>query len=448
MSFPQTIQYLESLVDYERYSFWPYQESLRPERMVDFLSVINNPQNNFKSIHVAGTKGKGSTCAFIAYILRQAGFKTGLYTSPHLEDFRERIRILLPISDKRQACLSGRQAISDFEGMISRSDLSRQVEKLKPVIEKFNHHSRHGALTFFEVYTAIAFNYFKEQKVDFAVLETGLGGRLDATNTADALVSVITPISLEHTDKLGRTLKLIAQEKAGIIKSHSANRIAPACRQAGQIVISAPQENQAQKVIREKCRKTGAKLYEASVGNHLNVNPNLLGRHQLINAAVAVAAIESLRRKGIKISKKIIRQGLANTVWPGRCEVIRKNPLIVLDGAQNAASMRALAETIKQEFKYKKLILVLGISSDKDIAGICKIICPLADKIILTQANSSRATDADAIAKQAKRYQKQIIKTRTVKAAKKEALNIAGKEDLILVTGSLFVVGEFRSENA
>ncbi len=416
-------------MDYERASFWPYRESLRPERMVDFLSVIANPQNSFKSIHVAGTKGKGSTCVFIAYILQQAGFKTGLYTSPHLQDFRERIRILLPTTDNRQPT-------TDFEGMISRAALSRQVEKLKPLIKKFNRHSRYGELTFFEVYTAIAFIYFKDKKIDFAVLETGLGGRLDATNTVDALVSVITPLSLEHADKLGKTLKAIAREKAGIIKNQK------------QVVISAPQENQAREVIREKCRKTGARLYEVCAKIQPHFRPNLLGRHQLVNAAVATAAVKALSSKGIKITKKAIQQGLSQTVWPGRCEVIHKKPLIVLDGAQNAASMQALKETIKQEFKYKKLILVLGISSDKDIGGICKIICPLADKIILTQAGSLRAADVGVIARQAGRYRKQIIKTRVVQEAKKEAMRMAGKEDLILVTGSLFVVGEFRSENA
>ncbi len=431
MLFLETIKYLESFVDYERASFWPYQKALRPERMIDFLSVIKNPQNSFRSIHVAGTKGKGSTCAFIAYILRRAGFKTGLYTSPHLEDFRERIRIL--------GARGKVQGVSkDFEGMISRQDLSQQVAKLKPAIEKFNRHSRFGALTFFEVYTALAFNYFKEKKIDFAVLETGLGGRLDATNAVNALVSVITPISLEHTDKLGRTLKAIAREKAGIIKNQK------------QIIISAPQEKDAQEVIRKKCRETGAKLYEVCAKIQPKFRPQLLGQHQLSNAAVAAAVAEALSGKGIKINKKAIQRGIASAIWPGRCEIIRKQPFIVLDGAQNVASMLALAKTVKQGFKYNKLILVLGVSSDKDIAGICKVICPLAGKIILTQANTPRAASVDRLAKavgaQGTGQKAEVIKTKTVREAKKKALQAANKEDLILVTGSLFVVGEFRSE--
>ncbi len=245
MTYSEATHYLESLINYEKIPVYPYKESFKLERIENFLRVIGNPQRSLKCIHVAGTKGKGSTSAFIAYILRQAGFKTGLYTSPHLSDFRERIRILkrrsvnlrfgsttLTTSRSRQA-VSKRQKGCDFEGMIERKDLTRLVGKLKPAVEKYNQSSGYGPLSFFEVYTALAFVYFKEKNTDFVVLETGLGGRLDATNVVKPLVCAITPISLEHTQKLGNTLREIAAEKAGIIKN---------CQ---SIVISAPQEREA-----------------------------------------------------------------------------------------------------------------------------------------------------------------------------------------------------------
>ncbi|MBI4972783.1 MAG: bifunctional folylpolyglutamate synthase/dihydrofolate synthase, partial [Candidatus Omnitrophica bacterium] len=225
MTYPETIKYLESFINYEKIPAFPYKESLKLERISGFLTALNNPQDDLKSIHTAGTKGKGSTCAFLTYILRQAGYKVGLYTSPHLSDFRERIRILRP-NTKHQI------PRTEFEGMISQNELTALTERLKPTIENYNRNSKYGPLSFFEVYTALAFIYFKEKKVDFAVLETGLGGRLDATNVVEPLVCASTPISLEHTQKLGNTLREIAAEKAGIIKGHQV------------IVISAPQKKE------------------------------------------------------------------------------------------------------------------------------------------------------------------------------------------------------------
>jgi len=437
MTYPETIRYLEFFINYEAYTAYPYKKSLKLERIRDFLSVINNPQDSLSCIHIAGTKGKGSICAFITYILRQAGFKVGLYTSPHLSDFRERIRILNPKSEIRNPKL-------EFEGMISRAELTRLVKQLKPAIEKYNKKSQYGPLTFFEVYTALAFVYFKEKKVDFAVLETGLGGRLDATNTVKPLVCVISPLSYEHTDKLGHSLKEIAKEKVGIIKR--------------AIVISAPQKKEAIDVIRKKCKQVHAKLYgvgkdiTCKVGANVEVKGlfntynrlklRLLGRHQLINAATAIGAVEALRFYGANIGVDAIRKGLYNTLWPGRCEVIARNPRVVLDGAQNIASAKALKEAVKSNFRYKRLILVLGISNDKDLKGICHELRGLADEVILTRANSPRATKPEILAQYFKG--KPLHITQSVKEAKDLAKAIAKKEDLVLVTGSLFVVGEFR----
>jgi len=424
MAYLQVLRYLNSLANYEKNTSYSYKKTFKLKRVGNFLNSIGNPQKFLSVIHVAGSKGKGSTSAFIAYTLREAGFCVGLYTSPHLHDFRERIRILRPSAAKHKG------GTCDFEGMISQKALSSLTKELKPVINKYNRFSKYGPLTFFEIYTAIAFLYFKRKRVDFAVLETGMGGALDATNTADSLVQVITPISYEHTQKLGNTLAEIATQKAGIIKNNRA------------IVICAPQENEVLKVIQGKCKAVGASL--RLVGKDIKcykLKTGLIGKHQLVNASAAIGAIEALRYYGINLNAKTIRRGIKNTRWPGRCEVIKKDPLIVLDGAQNLASARVLKKAIEDNFRYKKLILILGISRDKDIAGICKTLDPLADEVILTRAKTLRATSPKELAANFKR---KLYLTQSVKEAKLLALRLAGREDLILVTGSLFVVGEFR----
>lgn len=442
MTYPETIRYLESFINYEKIAAWPYKESLKLKRFKDFLQLIDNPQKSLRCIHVAGSKGKGSTCIFISYILRQAGLRVGLYTSPHLSDFRERIRIL-------DARVKNRPHSDGFEGMISREELTRLTEYLKPIIEKYNKYSKYGELSFFEVYTAAAFTYFRNNKVDFVVLETGLGGRLDATNTVDSLVSVITPISYEHTQKLGNTLKEIALEKAGIIRGHKS------------IVVSAPQKKEVSEVIRARCKKMRLRLFGVGkdiayckhkdnfkvsgiLGAYPDLKINLLGEHQLVNSAVAIGAVEALSLQAPVEAASCIKPGLFNACWPGRCEVVAKNPLVVLDGAQNAASCYALKTTVKNNFKYKKLILILGACKDKDIKGICRCFEDFADTVILSKADNPRASDTDQLAVYFKRGNR--IETASVKEALDKARAMAKKDDLILVCGSLFVVAEAREQ--
>ncbi len=427
------ISYLESFVNYEKLGGYSYRKSFTLARIKKLLRLIGNPQKQVRVIHIAGSKGKGSTCAFTAYILRQAGFSVGLYTSPHLSDFRERIRILRP-----------RKVLSNdpFEGKIRKNELVKLVKSLRPAIK------RSGGLSFFEVYTALAFAYFREKKVDFAVVETGMGGRLDATNASESLVCAITPISYEHTMYLGKTLARISSEKAGIIK--------PGC-----IVLSAPQPRQAQAVIEDAARRSQAKLFR--LGKEIKCLPGrgsfsvkgiktsykdlkvrLLGRHQMFNAALALGIIECLEMRGFKVSVDCVRKGLYNTVWPGRIEVLRRNPLIVLDGAQNSASAAALVSAVKESFRHKNLILVFGVSRDKDIGGLADNLRGFADKVILTRADNPRASRPEDLKGYFSGGKREIFITPGVKEAGNLAVKLAGADDLILVTGSLFVVGEFR----
>ncbi|MFC1674849.1 bifunctional folylpolyglutamate synthase/dihydrofolate synthase [Candidatus Omnitrophota bacterium] len=440
MTYPQAVQYLGSFIDYERIPAYPDKEdSKQLERAVSFLSLIGSPQDNLKCIHVAGTKGKGSTCAFITYILREAGFKVGLYTSPHLSDLRERIRVLDPQKDRG----------GDFEGMIGEEELCLLVKRLRPAIKEFNSRRLYQPLTFFEIITALAFLYFKEKKIDIAVLETGLGGRLDATNVVDPLACVITPISYEHTQYLGNTLSEIAAEKAAIVKSDP--RLS---------VILAPQEEEAVRVIRKRCEEAGVKLYQ--VGRDIayqkkaedfsvkglraeypDLKIGLLGEHQLINSCSAIGALESLHDHGIDIKADSIRRGLNNTIWPGRCEVLSLEPLVILDGAQNAASARALAKTIKENFQYRKLILLLGILHDKDIKGICRQLCPMADQVILTKPDNPRAIPPAELAKNFSHKNTEVRES--IEEAARLALSKAGPQDLILVTGSLYLASALKT---
>ncbi len=441
MTYPEVIRYLNSFTDYEKNVDYSYAQTFDLRRMRDFLKFLGSPQEALKVIHVAGSKGKGSTAVFIAYILRQAGFSVGLYTSPHLHDFRERIRILKP------GIFTPLKPAPEFEGQISQQALINLVVKLKPRIAAYYRQEKYGKFSFFEVYTALALLYFKHQKTDFVVLEAGLGGRLDATNAVSALVSVITPISYEHTQKLGKTLTLIAKEKAGIIKTK------------GALVITAAQNLAVRKVILERCKEFQGFLFEVGKQikywktkssftvkgrrrNYTQLHLQLLGEHQIENAALAIGAVEGLGAYHFYISARAIRQGLAQSIWPGRCEVLSKKPYLVLDGAQNLASAQILKKALQDNFNYKKLILVLGISLDKDIFGICKVLEGLADKVILTQAKTKRAAP---VAKIAKCFKTQPYLTHNIKAAQILARTLAKEDDLILVTGSLFVVGEYRN---
>lgn len=428
MSYQDALKYLNSFINYEKKDDYDYKGSFNLERMEKFIGLLGSPQREIKSIHIAGTKGKGSTACIVHSILKNAGLKTGLYTSPHLISFRERIRM--------------------NDSLISEDDTSRLLERLKTAVVQMGK----DVPTFFEIYTALAHLYFKEKKADIAVYETGLGGRLDATNVLEPLVCAITRISYDHTQKLGNTLGEIAAEKAGIIKDNC-------------ICVSAPQEREALDTIRDVCKDKNARLIlvgedikfkeisfddskeifnvTGMFGEYPLLEMNLLGFHQVENAATAIGIIEALRLHNIAIGPEVIRNGIRAARWEGRLEVIRKRPLIVIDGAHNRASAKALASSIRRAFRYRRLILVLGVSKDKDIKGILEEVLPIADMVILTKSNiAERATDPIMMREFIKG--REVIITSNVEEAIDSALSTANEDDLVLITGSLFVVGEAR----
>lgn len=428
MNYQAALSYILSFTDYEKLPAFLYRaDNFDLRRMVELLDRLDNPHLTSPAIHVAGTKGKGSTAAMIASALSAAGYRTGLYTSPHLHTFRERITV-------------------DGE-MITEEELSALTERLQPEIEEVNRRHDYGEITTFEILTALAFAFFMERRVDFQVLEVGLGGRLDATNVVMPRIAVITSISLDHAEVLGDSLAKIAGEKAGIIKP-------------GTLVISAPQSNEVEGVIEEVCRSKGVSLItvgrdvtwrklksdlsgqffevKGKAGNHKLIIP-LLGEHQLENAAVAVAALEAL---GIGV--KDIARGLAQVQWPGRLEILRHEPLFLADGAHNADSANRLRETIEKYLHFDRLILILGASSDKDIAGIVGALAPLSSQAIVTRSRHPRALAPDLLLEE---LEKQGVKgelAESVSSAVERAMEMAGPRDLICATGSLFVAAEAR----
>jgi len=471
MTYRETLDYLDSFVNYEKKSAYPYRQSFKLARIRAFLSVIGNPQDSFKSVHVAGTKGKGSVCVFCANIFREAGYTAGLYTSPHLFDARERLRVLRPCPAQEdaphpaqeeapvRASARARACAQDFDGMISPKEMASLAGRLKPAIDSFCRHSPHGPLSFFEVYTAFAFEFFREKKVDVAVLETGLGGRLDATNVVKPLACAITSISLDHTDKLGTTLAEIAREKAGIIKRAS---------RGAMPVISAPQRPVVLEVLNRRCRSRGADLFLAGreigfsllpgkkglqrfsvsgeLGEFGELGITLFGEHQAVNACVATGlAMAASARGGMRVDASAVRRGLSVTRWPGRFEIINHRPLIVLDGAHNWDSARMLARAVRRFLPGKKVSVIIGVSRDKDLRGICRALLPVARDFVATAARSPRAFSPEEVAgcirKECRGIPVEI--SRDIQGALER---ISGKRSAgFLVTGSLFVVGEARA---
>lgn len=398
------------------------------------LELLGDPQNNLKIIHVAGTNGKGSTCSFISSILKESGYKVGLYTSPFLETFTERIRV------------NGENIREEEVGKI----VSLIKEKIEIMVNE-----GYSYPTEFEIVTAMAFYYYNQEKVDFVALEVGLGGRYDATNVIDKpVVSAITSISLDHTGILGDTLAKIAFEKGGIIKEDCPTIVYPQQEEASEVIKNICAEKKSKyiecdfKNIEIKSSNINSQIYNCNInGKELrDLEIKLIGDHQIKNSIVALNVIEYLNDiKITNISEENIRKGLLETKWPGRIEKISENPMFIIDGAHNEEGAKSLANSIDKYFENKNKILVIGMLEDKDIESVLDLLIPKFNNVITTTPDNPRAIDANKLKEKIERYNIEVTCKPNIKEAVDYALEISNKDDVIISAGSLYMIGNVRT---
>ncbi len=428
-SYREALDYLYGFVDYERR---PPGDPQRYDlaRVRQLTRALGDPERGYHIVHVAGTKGKGSTCAMVESVLRANGLKTGLYTQPHLHSFRERVRV------------AGE--------MIAEDALVDQLSALAPFVEEI------GGLTTYEIATALAFRCFAAEGVEVAVLEVGLGGRLDATNVVMPTVSVVTRIGYDHTEILGTRLDQIAVEKAGIVKPR-------------RPVVMAPQRPTAERTIARICRERGSPLLRVgrlfswsrgrwdlsgqdfelagAGGERLKgLRVPLLGEHQLDNAATAVVTCNTLAQEGLVLSEAGLREGLAATVWPARLEILSASPLLVADGAHNIDSAEALATALSEYFGSRKVWWILGFLTGHDPRGFLRAAFRRGKRAILTRSRHPRAVEPQRLAPLARSLGARFEVVDSTATAVKRALSMAGSGDLICATGSLSIAAEVRAE--
>ena len=430
----KALRFLQSLADYERQRIVRYTaQNFDLDRMRALLKRLGNPHEQFRSVHVAGTKGKGSTCTMVAAMLQGTGYKVGLYTSPHLTDIRERI-------------------VVDGE-MISQSDFARLVRLVEPAVAKVK-----PTPTYFDVLTAVAFKYFAERKVEIAVVETGLGGRLDSTNVLTPEVAAVTSISKDHMAQLGPTLAHIATEKGGIFKP-------------GVPALTVVQPPEVEEALRKAAEKAGAPFditgktiefsyrFEATrhLGPHNRVcltTPNtkfehlavpLVGEHQAVNCGLALSIIDRLKGRGLPVNDAKAMEGLAKVSIPGRMEMVSTTPRVLVDGAHNAASLDAMMKAVGQHIPCDSIVVIFGCCSDKDTPGMLQRITAGADKVIFVPVANPRSADPEELATQyTDLYGKMAQVAPSLEAALAIANRAVTKEDLIVITGSFYLVGEAK----
>jgi dihydrofolate synthase/folylpolyglutamate synthase len=425
MDYDQALEWLFSVR-----RFGP-ERTLGPTRHV--LELLGNPHEKIKTIHIGGTNGKGSTSAMTASILQASGYKVGLYTSPHLEDFRERIKI----NDR----------------LISKKDVTRLLSEVRTHFEAMLEYSERMPLRFFDIVTAACFKYFTERQVDYAVIEVGLGGRLDATNVLNPLVTVITNIGYEHVNILGPTLEDIAYEKGGIIKPETPLVTADEKERVLQIFRDRAEELDAP-IIEVVPKEATEKLEVTSVGQIFklktanNFYPRLaiplFGKHQLTNAATAVSAVEVLIDPNV--TPKSIQEGLEEVLWPGRLEVLSTEPLIVLDCAKDAEATEVVRKTIQSDFKYNAIVAVVSISSDKNIEGMIDNIAQIASHFIITKHSvTGRAAEPKVIIKEIEKAGKKYEVRLDQADAFDRAMGLTKPGVMVLVIGSVYLAGDARA---
>jgi dihydrofolate synthase/folylpolyglutamate synthase len=391
------------------------------------LKAIDEPHQEVQAIHIGGTNGKGSTAAMIASILQKEGYRVGLYTSPHLLCFTERIKV------------NGKE--------IERDEVVDLAEWMKERIEAAGITL---PFTFFDFTTSMAFLYFKQKMVDLAILEVGLGGKLDSTNVVDPLLSIITNIDKDHVEQLGRSLLKIAGEKAGIIKK-------------GRPLITAATQPRVLRLFSKTCQEKGAPYfrvgrdfrsewtddgnfnYEGLHRKLWNVHLNLSGLHQITNGTTALGAMEVLEELGYTVSTDAMVEGLKEVNWPGRLEMVSSSPRVVLDGAHNPAGALVLRAALEKEFQYDRLILLIGMMKDKDAKTFLKTLVPLADHIIFSKPHTDRAASPSVLLDVLGRNGKKAEVIEGMKEAIERGLSLTREEDLLCITGSLYTIGEAKS---
>jgi dihydrofolate synthase/folylpolyglutamate synthase len=405
------------------------------ENILVLAERLVRPDRAYPSAHIAGTNGKGSTAAFLESILRHAGFRTGLNTSPHLERINERIRI------------AGEEISDD-----AFADVLTRIQSITEELLAAGKLRAHP--TYFECVTAIAFQYFAEQRVEFGVFEVGLGGRLDATNILTPVVSVITRIDFDHENFLGHSLREIAAEKAGILKPSVRVVLAEQRPEAREVVLARAKElrspvietSSAYEIDRESMQDgcVRARIREVSSGWEIDLAPRLPGRFQLQNAMNAVAAARLLRGRGFRISGNDIAEGIAGTVWPGRIEKLQSHPDVYLDGAHNPSAARELAKFWEENFADRKIYLLYGALRDKAVDEVAGLLFPFAAEVIFTEPRTSRAISAAQLAEIASHHAAQSAMIADAEQALDYALSKAAPGDAVFITGSLYLVGQLR----
>lgn len=453
MNYTQAVEYLEALTDFERLGFRRhFADTVSLDSARRFAELLDNPHLQVPAVHIAGTKGKGSTAAMVERVLREAGYRTGLFSSPHLVSFRERVRV------------NGEP--------VSEESMARLVSQVQPVLEQVRVTDGFSPCTFFEAYFGIAALHFLAEEVDVAVYEVGLGGRLDATNLLNPLVSAITTIGFDHTAILGNTLDAIAREKAGIAKP------------GVPLVVARGQQGEAFSAISQVAESVGAPLVQGPITNRLEppqraarsgpsgltlpldqfevlwpsasghesrlagpvtqwqVRSSLLGAHQATNLGVALGILDEMALRGYTVRWEHVARGLCQVRWPGRFDIRQAHPYLVFDCAHNPDSARALARALPEYLDLGRLVLVIGMSEDKDIAGFADRLAGLGAQVLLTRANLDRALDVDLLRERGGPAWSEAEVVPGVAEACRRAFEIAGSEGTVCVTGSFYVVGE------
>lgn len=450
MDYKEALAYIYSFTDFERGGKYTRDRNENMPRTARLLELLGNPHQSYNNTLIAGTKGKGSTAAMIERVLREAGLRTGLYTQPDLHTFRERMRV------------NGQ--------LISEAEVATLIPEVQAAVEKVQSSQEFGPFITYEIGTALAFYYFARQHVQHAVVEVGLGGRLDATNLTHPLVSVITSISFDHMNVLGNTLGKIATEKAGIIKPDGIVVTSAQSPEALLAIATVAQQRRARLVrvgsaecdpaqaqvdagqlpplayrYQSQSHSEGRQIFSVQAPGRIysDLEIPLAGQHQLENAAVALATLEQLRERDIAWDEHSLRQGFQMVHWPARIEIVGHNPTVVVDGAHNADSMSKLVRALRSSFNFRRLIVALSISRDKDLAGMVQALSE-ADEVVLTSMHSPRVASTGLLASLFAEHAPEVSLYDSIDTnqAMDQACALASPDDLICATGSIYFAAE------